>query len=76
MSILPQLSGAKLVKALKRDGWIEVRQVGSHFKMVKYHKPVGKSTLIIPMHKVIKKGTLAQILKDSGVTIEKLKKLL
>ncbi len=76
MSVLPQISGLKLVKALKRDSWIEIHQIGSHLKMVKYLQPVGKRTIIVPMHKVLKKGTLAQIMKDSGVTLEKLKKLL
>lgn len=45
MSILPQISGPKLVKALKRDGWLEVHQVGSHLKLIKNLQPLGKRTI-------------------------------
>ena len=76
MAKLPQVSGTDLVRVFKKDSWIVIRQKGSHIKLIKYLKQVGKSTIIIPQHKVLKKGTLARILKDSGVSIEKLKKLL
>lgn len=76
MSNLPQISGEKLVKALKRDGWIPVSQRGSHQKLVKNHKPIGHSTIIVPMHKIVKKGTLGAILKDARIPVEKLRKLL
>lgn len=76
MAKLPQISGEKLIKAFKRDGWIEVSQKGSHVKLVKILKPVGKATIIIPQHKVIKKGTLSRILKDASSSVEKLKSLL
>jgi len=76
MPKLPQISGKKLVKALQKDGWIKVGQKGSHIKLRKYLKPVGKLTLIIPQHEVLKKGTLSRILKDSKTTVEKLKGLL
>ena len=45
-------------------------------KLRKDLKPIGKATIIIPQHKIIKKGTLSGLLKDSGMTIEKLKGLL
>lgn len=76
MPKLPQISGKELVKALQKDGWVKVGQRGSHIKLRKYLEPVGKLTLIIPQHKVIKKGTLSRILKDSNTEIEKLKELL
>lgn len=72
MPKLPQISGKKLVKALKKDGWVEIGQKGSHVKLVKYLKPVGKATVIVPQHRVLKKGTLARILKDSRLSLEKL----
>ncbi len=76
MSTLPQVSGEKLVKALRRDGWITISQKGSHQKLVKHHKPEGHSTVIVPMHKTLKKGTLGAILKDAKMPLEKLRKLL
>lgn len=76
MSKLPQVSGKELVKVFIRDGWYNVSQKGSHIKLRKDLKPIGRRTIIIPQHKVIKKGTLSGILKDSGVDLEKLKSLL
>lgn len=76
MTNLPQTSGKKLVKAFLKDDWYFVSQKGSHVKLRKNLKPVGKSTIIIPQHKVLKKGTLSGILKDSGMDIKKLRKLL
>jgi len=76
MAKLPQISGQKLTQAFKKDGWIEVGQKGSHLKLVKYHEPVGKSTLIIPQHKLLKKVTRARILKEGNLSLEKLIELL
>lgn len=71
MPKLPQISGKELVKALKKDGWVEIGQRGSHLKLIKYRKPVGKSVTIVPQHRVLKKGTLARILKDTGLSLGK-----
>ncbi len=76
MAKLPQVSGKDLVKAYKKEGWIEISQKGSHVKLAKMLKPMGKATVIIPQHKVIKKGTLLRILKDGNISVEKLKSLL
>lgn len=75
MPKLPQISGKSLVKALKRDGWEEISQKGSHLKLSKHHE-FGKITVIVPMHHIIKKGTLNGILKDANVSREKLLELL
>lgn len=76
MPRLPQISGKRLAKIFKRDGWYEVGTEGSHLKMRKNLHPMGQRTVIIPQHRVLKKGTLSGILKDSGISIEKLRKLL
>ena len=76
MSKLPQISGKELVKVFLKDGWYKVSQKGSHIKLKKDLKPVGRPTIIIPQHKVLKKGTLSAILKDSGISLEKLRSLL
>ena len=76
MTKLPQISGAALVRALKRDGWQEISQKGSHLKLIKHVEPIGKTMVIVPMHKTIKKGTLHGILKDAHISTEKLTKLL
>lgn len=72
MPKLPQVSGKKVVKILIKEGWIYVSQKGSHVKLTKKPQPIGQATVIIPQHKTIKKGTLSKILKDTGLSIEKL----
>lgn len=57
------------MRALQRDGWVVVRQKGSHIRMQKH---VEQETLkiIVPAHKPIKRTTLAKLLKDGQVDLE------
>ncbi len=75
MPKLPQFSGRELVKIFKKDGWQEISQRGSHLKLVKYFNSSVKTTVIIPQHKILKKGTLAKILKEAKFSLERLKEL-
>jgi predicted RNA binding protein YcfA (HicA-like mRNA interferase family) len=75
MPRLPQVSGSDLVKVFQKDGWSVVGQKGSHIKLRKTLEGQAKQTIIIPQHKVIKKGTLAGILRDSGVSLNRLRDL-
>lgn len=67
MPSLPVLSGREIVRAFERDGWILVRQRGSHMIMVKESLPV---TLSIPDHREVAKGTLRSLIRSSGLTVE------
>lgn len=73
MAKLPQLSGKDLCKALEKEGFVFVRQTGSHRI---YQKQTGNGTLTIPVPvhsgRPLKKGTLHGILKKAGITPEKL----
>ena len=70
MTKVPSLSYRKVLKALKRDGWVIVRQKGSHIRLQKnLHDEVLKLT--VPAHKPIKRSTLAQILKHARLPVEK-----
>jgi predicted RNA binding protein YcfA (HicA-like mRNA interferase family) len=62
---LPALSWKKVVKGLERAGFVFDRQKGSH--MVYYH-PESQATVTVPRHSTIKRGTMAHILKQAGVT--------
>lgn len=72
MHKLPQISGRDLCKSLEKDGFIFVRQTGSH-KI--YRKQTEEETVTIPMpvhsNKSLKKGTLVSILKKAGISKEK-----
>jgi len=75
MSKVPSLNYDKVIKALQRDGWVVVRQRGSHIRLQK-HIIDEILKLTIPAHKPIKRSTLAHILKQARITpddfIEKL----
>jgi predicted RNA binding protein YcfA (HicA-like mRNA interferase family) len=66
---LPVVSGRDVVKALGRAGFTVVRQKGSHVQM---EKTAGIDTIriTVPMHDTLKRGTLRQIISDSGVDRE------
>ncbi len=62
MPKLPILSGAQVVKALERLGFEQVRQRGSHVVM----RRDGAGT-VVPLHREVKLGTLAGILRQAQV---------
>ncbi len=72
---LPHVSGRRLVKALTRLGFVFVSQRGSHVKLVRGHG-AAKEIIVVPDHKVVKKGILHGILKKIHLMAEELKKLL
>jgi len=67
MPKLPVVSGRKLIKAMKKLGFVIVRQNGSHVFLQR-----GQDTTVVPLHDPLKKGTLSKILKQSNVTLEEL----
>jgi predicted RNA binding protein YcfA (HicA-like mRNA interferase family) len=68
---LPILSGRDLIQLLQKNGFLVVRQKGSHISMEKNdHKTV------IPLHDELAKGTLLGILKQCGLTKDVLNDLL
>ncbi|MBI5886159.1 MAG: type II toxin-antitoxin system HicA family toxin [Deltaproteobacteria bacterium] len=73
MSKLPQITGKICVKALKRAGFYIDRQKGSHVIMLKDNP---RLRACVPMHGEIKKGTLHQLLMDSGLSVDDFLKLL
>ena len=66
---LPQISGLSVIKILCRNGFVVVRQKGSHVRLEK-NTPEGTIKLTVPNHPVLKKGTLHQIVKASGLKEE------
>jgi predicted RNA binding protein YcfA (HicA-like mRNA interferase family) len=68
---LPQISGLELIKKLKKFGFVITRQRGSHIRLEK-NTPVETIKLTIPNHKNLKKGTLHNILKVAGISLDDL----
>ncbi len=75
MSKVPSLNYDKLIKALKRNGWVVVRQKGSHIRLQK-HTAFETLKLTVPAHKPIKRSTLSHILKQARITTSELLELL
>jgi predicted RNA binding protein YcfA (HicA-like mRNA interferase family) len=60
------MSGKEVCALLERHGFIEVRRRGSHFVMQRVSDD-GTTTVPVPDHKQVKKGTLRSIIRQSGV---------
>jgi predicted RNA binding protein YcfA (HicA-like mRNA interferase family) len=76
MSTIPQVSGKETIKVLQKIGFVIVTQRGSHVKLARVSSNQ-KQIVTVPMHKVLKKGTLRNgILKSINLSIENFKKLL
>ncbi len=75
MSKVPSLDYRQMVNALKRDGWVVVRQRGSHIRLHK-HTADEMLKITIPAHKPIKRSTLSHILKQARISADQLKELL
>ncbi|MEW6614858.1 MAG: type II toxin-antitoxin system HicA family toxin [Thermodesulfobacteriota bacterium] len=65
-------SGKDVVKALRRKGFIVDHQRGSHIFM---HNLAGNISVVVPLHKEVKKGTLNNIIKKAAITLDELKEL-
>jgi predicted RNA binding protein YcfA (HicA-like mRNA interferase family) len=75
MSKVPSLSYLELLRALQRDGWVIVRQKGSHIRLQK-HLPTEVLKITVPAHRPLKRSTLAHILKQARLSVEQLNALL
>lgn len=58
MTKVPSLNYDKALRALRRDGWVIVRQKGSHIRLHK-RTPTETLKLTIPAHRPIKRSTLS-----------------
>lgn len=74
MPKLPSITADKIIKALKKIGFEEVRQKGSHLRL----KHPDNRVVTIPVHtgKILGKGLLKKILRDVDLSIDELLDLL
>jgi len=75
MTKVPSVGYERVVTALQRDGWVIVRQKGSHIRLQK-HTRTEVLKLTVPAHRPIKRSTLAHILKQARLTVEDFQALL
>jgi predicted RNA binding protein YcfA (HicA-like mRNA interferase family) len=66
---LPVASGRKVIKALERAGFVEQHTTGSH--CILRHSIDESRRVTVPTHtRDLKPGTLRQIIKQSGLSVE------
>ena len=75
MSKVPSLAWFEVVRAFQRDGWGVVRQSGSHVRLQK-HLGVEVLRVTVPAPRPVKRSTLAHILRQAKLDLEKLLDLL
>ena len=75
MSKLPSLTARKVIRALKRAGFVEDRQRGSHLMM--FH-PESKARTVVPVHPghSIKEPLLRGIIRDANLSVDQFIELL
>ena len=75
MPKLPAVSGERVIRALKRAGFVELRQKGSHVSLERRDGEQVFKT-VVPMHSELAKGPLSDILKQCGLKLEAFLELL
>lgn len=65
MPKLPHLSGSEIIQALERLRFVQARQKRSHVVMKR-----GATGCVVPLHREVKIGTLAGLLRQAGVSAE------
>ncbi|MEW6517982.1 MAG: type II toxin-antitoxin system HicA family toxin [Thermodesulfobacteriota bacterium] len=75
MTKVPSVAYDKLIRALRKDGWVVLRQKGSHIRLQKHS---GEETLklTVPAHSPIKRSTLSHILKQARLDVDRFLDLL
>ena len=74
MPKLPVISAKQAIKAFEKLDYQIIRQKGSHIRM-RHKTDKSKQPLTIPNHKIIGKGLLRKLLRDSELTIGNFLKL-
>jgi predicted RNA binding protein YcfA (HicA-like mRNA interferase family) len=75
VSKVPTLDYLTIIRALQRDGWIVVRQKGSHIRLQR-RLPNELLKLTVPAHRPVKRSTLAHLLKQARLSVDEFLSLL
>ena len=71
MTKLPILSGREIIKILSKIGYMEVRQRGSHIRLVCDKR----KSVTVPNYKSVDRSLLIKILRDAELTPEEFEEL-
>lgn len=67
----PVMSGAEMIVALQRAGFMHVSQKGSHVKL----RQADGRVVIVPNHHELAQGTTRSILRQAGLSADEFRKL-
>jgi predicted RNA binding protein YcfA (HicA-like mRNA interferase family) len=70
---LPVISGREAVRAFEKAGFRSIRQKGSHI-IIRRDQPFAQLT--VPDHKVLDRGTLRSLIRQSGLSVQEFADLL
>ena len=72
---LPRVDCRQVIRALKRAGFEEQRQRGSHLHL---HRATDEKRITVPVHKgrTVPIGTLRAILRDADISVDEFHRLL
>lgn len=75
MAKLPSLTAIKVIRVLKRIGFQEDRQKGSHLVLIHH---ITKARTVVPVHRgrTLKDPLLRAILRDAGLSVDEFLKLI
>ena len=62
MKLPRDLSGVELARCLRRLGYVETRQTGSHLRLTSFEG--GEHHVTVPLKKVLPLGTLRAVLRE------------
>ncbi|RZN15536.1 MAG: addiction module toxin, HicA family [Methanosarcinales archaeon] len=74
MTKIPVVSGEQVIKSLKRAVFYAHHQKGNHVTLCMEKHP--QVRVVVPNYRVVKKGTLRNIIRDAGLTVEEFFELL
>ncbi|OGY27758.1 MAG: hypothetical protein A2864_00865 [Candidatus Woykebacteria bacterium RIFCSPHIGHO2_01_FULL_39_12] len=76
MSKLPIISSKQALKAFEKLGYAQVRQRGSHVRLIHATNPRLHKPLSIPLHPTLGPGLLRKCIRDANISVEDFTKLL
>ncbi len=74
--MIPKLTAAEVLRALRRGGWYVARQSGTSHMILRHPDKSGRVTLAYHTGKTIPPDTMRRILVQAGLTGEELLELL
>jgi predicted RNA binding protein YcfA (HicA-like mRNA interferase family) len=73
MSRLPSISGRECIRALEKAGFVVIRRKSTHVFM-RRDNPFAQT--VVPDHKTIRRGTLRNVIRQAGMTVDEFLALL